>query len=298
MLEGPGKIGGRVEPKLLGDLADGDFCFGQKLARLEDSAVLQKGTCGATAGRVAAARQVGRSHAQGGGKVRNPHAGAEIPFQKRGIARNQTAGRIGAGGFDHIGLAGLPFQPDADQPGIGFGRAVMGGNVAFKFTRQRIKQDVDFLLRMDVADAQMQRSLRQDDAGLPSEKHRRPENLRPGFEGVHDACRDEDRIMCRVAARHPRDRDSALTFGEPQQARFGQRAHRFNPPAPPCGKTRNCNQPKRRGGQSQRHDGVGPWVSSCEQDQLNRLIRGTQGENCRDAKLVHSVAFWRGKLSG
>ena len=121
------------------------------------------------------------------------------------------------------------------------------GAAAFQFLLDIVDQAGKFRLRADIADAQMLRFLRQVEGAATAEEDRRAVALGAKLEPVHAARRDEDCVMCAKAAGDAADRDPALTAREPQQQRFGERAHRLDPPAAACGKARDGHDTDRRG---------------------------------------------------
>ena len=203
----------------------------------------------------------------------------------------ETRRRILPRAFQRVGLARLPFQPDAQKPDIGLGRAVMGGGVAFHLAQNRIEKDVDLLLGMDLADAQVQRNLRQRDLRIATKEDGSAKDLRSRLEPVHDACGDEDRIMCRVAARHPRDRDAALALGEPEEAGFGERAHRLDPPAAASGEAGNGDKTQLGNGCGLYHLGADP-VAEALTGEVKQGTRGNPSEfHPLPGKLPTNVPF-------
>lgn len=121
-------------------------------------------------------------------------------------------------------------------------RTFMGRAVGVHLAQDHVEDDVDFLLGMHLSDAKQLRRGGQGDGAVLAEEHRRAEDLRADLESVHDACGDEDGVVGRVAARDARNRDAALSLGEPQQHRFRHGAHGFDAPAPASGEAWNRDE--------------------------------------------------------
>ncbi len=99
----------------------------------------------------------------------------------------------------------------------------------------------------------MVRFIRQVARRAAPEEDRGAVALRAHVEAVHAARRDEDRIVRAEAAGDAAHRYPPLAAREPQEQRFGQRAHRLDPPTAAGGETRDRNDPRGRRRRALRH---------------------------------------------
>ncbi|MPL73763.1 hypothetical protein SDC9_19569 [bioreactor metagenome] len=193
---------------------------------------------------------MGGRHAKLGGIVRHAMTRTEFALEQCRIARHQLARGIGGGQVVRA-RGRLPLEPDAEQAKVVMDGAIGRRPVAFAFALRRLEQGVQLDLRGGIADAQMQRALRQRQIAVGTEEDCRAMRLRAHVETVHHARRDEDRVMRAIAAGGAADGDPPLAAGEPQQAGLGQRAHRLDPPAPALGKPGDRHQAQLRGRRGQ-----------------------------------------------
>ena len=114
----------------------------------------------------------------------------------------------------------------------------MGGGGAVHLALDHVENDIDLLLGMHFADAQMLGLIGQCHRIVAAEKHSRSKDLRADFKAVHHACGNVDRIVRCITPGDAGHGDAALAFGEPQQARLTQRAHRLDTP------TASSSQPR------------------------------------------------------
>ena len=129
MLKAPREIGRGSEAKGLSDPGNGPPRFGQKLARLKDTAILQNFDRRPSTGTAAAPCQMRWCHAKRCCKLANACSLAKLLFQKGSVASNQTARGIRLWLF-WCSTDRLAFQPNTQKTKVMARCPVMRGYVA------------------------------------------------------------------------------------------------------------------------------------------------------------------------